>query len=241
MDELLQSGQETKRFLEMEYNLTGCLLVDTAKTLKLIRGLLSAEDFQNDTCRAIYLAALDLYSSGKPLDYALIQDKAVSLGYSFDLEISREIRLSYSTTANAEEFARRMHAESQNRQAAALGLDMAYRRVTPLEANGKLQEILKRQNYSAATPEEMANELADDLFNEDSEPPFLSTGYSSLDNIFSGGFIHGGLYVFAARTNVGKTNIAINISERVAARGKRYCISHWKCPERILISGGSEY
>ena len=147
MDELLQSGQETKRFLEMEYNLTGCLLVDTAKTLKLIRGLLSAEDFQNDTCRAIYLAALDLYSSGKPLDYALIQDKAVSLGYSFDLEISREIRLSYSTTANAEEFARRMHAESQNRQAAALGLDMAYRRVTPLEANGKLQEILKRQNF----------------------------------------------------------------------------------------------
>lgn len=234
MDELLQSGQETKRFLEMEYNLTGCLLVDTAKTLKLIRGLLSAEDFQNDTCRAIYLAALDLYSSGKPLDYALIQDKAVSLGYSFDLEISREIRLSYSTTANAEEFARRMHAESQNRQAAALGLDMAYRHVTPLEANGKLQEILKRQNYSAATPEEMANELADDLFNEDSDPPFLSTGYSSLDNIFSGGFIHGGLYVFAARTNVGKTNIAINISERVAARGKKVLYFTLEMPRKDI-------
>ena len=208
--------------------------MDTERTLKTIRNLISAEDFQNDTCRAIYLASLDLYSSGKPLDYGLIQDRAIELGYSIDLGISRQVRLCYTTTANAEANARNMHKESQNRQAAAVGLELAYRQISPLEGAGKLQEILKKQNYSAASPEEMANELADYLFREDSEPPFLSTGYCTLDNIFSGGFVHGGLYVFAARTNVGKTNIAINISERVAAQGKHVLYFSLEMPRKDI-------
>ncbi|MBO7422668.1 MAG: AAA family ATPase, partial [Oscillospiraceae bacterium] len=174
------------------------------------------------------------YSSGKPLDYGLIQDRAIELGYSIDLGISRQVRLCYTTTANAEANARNMHKESQNRQAAAVGLELAYRQISPLEGAGKLQEILKKQNYSAASPEEMANELADYLFREDSEPPFLSTGYCTLDNIFSGGFVHGGLYVFAARTNVGKTNIAINISERVAAQGKHVLYFSLEMPRKDI-------
>ena len=102
MENILLNDQEAERALEMEYNITGCLLMDTERTLKTIRNLISAEDFQNDTCRAIYLASLDLYSSGKPLDYGLIQDRAIELGYSIDLGISRQVRLCYTTTANAE-------------------------------------------------------------------------------------------------------------------------------------------
>ena len=127
MENILLNDQEAERALEMEYNITGCLLMDTERTLKTIRNLISAEDFQNDTCRAIYLASLDLYSSGKPLDYGLIQDRAKELGYSIDLGISRQVRLCYTTTANAEANARNMHKESQNRQAAAVGLELAYR------------------------------------------------------------------------------------------------------------------
>ena len=80
MENILLYDQEAERALEMEYNITGGLLMDTERTLKTIRNLISAEDFQNDTCRAIYLASLDLYISGKPLDSGLIQDRAIELG-----------------------------------------------------------------------------------------------------------------------------------------------------------------
>ena len=245
MENILLNDQEAERALEMEYNITGCLLMDTERTLKTIRNLISAEDFQNDTCRAIYLASLDLYSSGKPLDYGLIQDRAIELGYSIDLGISRQVRLCYTTTANAEANARNMHKESQNRQAAAVGLELAYRQISPLEGAGKLQEILKKQNYSAASPEEMANELADYLFREDSEPPFLSTGYCTLAApliIFSAVVLFMAVFTFSQRGRTSARQISQStFPNGLLHRGNMYCISRWRCREKTSTSGESEY
>lgn len=220
MDTFLLAVEDQKITLQSEFNVIGCLLVDTENTLEQIRGIISPDDFRNETCEALYRATLELSANNQPFDPILIQNRAAELGYRVDTEICREIKQCYTTTSNVRLHAEKIQEASQKRKAAAIGQELAEGRIPILESLGKLQEILNRDKRAAGKPEEMANELADYLFREDAEPPFLSTGYSNLDGILSGGFARGGVYTFAARTNVGKTNVAVNIAEKVAARGK---------------------
>lgn len=220
MENYLLSSEKVKITLQSEYNVIGCILVDTDKAIKAVRSMITPEDFYDDTCRALYTSALDLLASGQPVDPVLIQNRAAEMGFEVNVDTAREIQQCFSTTANIISHASKILEASQSRKAVAVGNDLAEEKLSVLDAVGKLQEILNRHKHTAGLPLEMANELTDYLFKEDAAPPFLSTGYSILDKILGGGFIHGGLYTFAARTNVGKSNVAINISQRVADRGK---------------------
>ncbi len=231
MEAFLMAAEEQKVVLQSEFNVIGCLLVDTDNTLKMIRGIITPDDFQNETCQSLYRAALDLAADNQPLDHILIEKRAIELGLQIDADTSREIKQCFTTTANVTLHAAKILEAAQKRKGAAVGLELTEYSIPILDAIGKLQEILNREKRAAGRPEDMANELADYLFHEDKEPPFLSTGYNNLDGILGGGFVHGGLYTFAARTNVGKSNIAINISEKIAARGKTVLYFSFEMPK----------
>ena len=46
------------------------------------------------------------------------------------------------------------------------------------------------------------------------------TGFPAVDSLLGGGMEHGGIFVVAARTGVGKTSFALNIAKNVAGTGK---------------------
>ena len=221
MDDYLISADKEKIDLQSEYNVIGCLLVKPVDSVNILRGIITPDDFLSDTCRALYTAAADLVNSGQTIDQILIQNRASEMGYDIDADLCREIQACYTTNANITAHAERIREASQRRKAVAVGMELAEEKLSVLDAVGKLQEIICRHKQTAGTPEEMANELTDYLFTNDAAPPFLSTGYNSLDKILNGGFSGGGIYIFAARTNVGKTNVGINIAEKIAKRGKK--------------------
>ena len=47
-------------------------------------------------------------------------------------------------------------------------------------------------------------------------PPYIQTGLKCVDDLLGGGLLHTGLYFLAARTNMGKTALALHIAEHVA-------------------------
>lgn len=227
---------DSRQALNSEYNLGGCLLVDPLNTVKALQAVLTADDFQNDTVRGIYAAALSLINSGENCDAGLIERKAAELGCVIDPQTFDQIRQCYTTTANAAAHAEIVHEAAQKRRADAVCMDAINGSITTLEAVGKLQEIISRQKHKAVSPLEMTIQYTDYLFSEEEEPPYISTGYLALDRILSGGIMAGGVYTIAARPGTGKTTAAINISENIAAAGKTVLYFSLEMPFRQIMA-----
>ncbi len=199
-----------------EFNLAGCLLVDTAVTVKAIQSILAADDFQNENCKAIFSAAMHLVNSGELYDPVIIQKKAEDLGFQLDNDFSIRVKAEFVTAANAAEHAKIVHEAALKRRIDAACIERINNDISTLELIGKLQALDRQNKPGIKTPLELANEFADYFFSDDTISPFLSTGYYSLDRILSGGFVSGGLYTLAGRTGMGKTNVALNIAGNVA-------------------------
>ena len=203
MDELISMGSKNQLALDSEYNLAGCLLVDTLQAVEIIRNTVFVDDFQDKRCRAIYTATLEMVSNGEKCDPGLIQHKVEEMGVQIEAEFCREIRLNYTTTANALEHAKIVSEAAQKRRAASVAMDLVGDRITILEALARLQSIMNAEKQTLPTAMELINEYTDYLFSDDPEEPCLSTGYSKLDEILSGGIMKGGLYTLAARSGIG--------------------------------------
>ena len=207
--------------LDAERSLAGCLLVDPSETLRAVRGAVSAGDFLNGNAAAIYAAASALIAADKPVDPVLIQEEAARQGTQLSNEFCAEVMRLYCTTANAAETARVIHEAAQKRAGREIGLSLADDTMTPVEALGRLQALLREQGSRLHTPMEAANAVMDyiNAAAAGEAKPFLSTGFPSLDKQLAGGLVAGGLITLAARPGTGKTTAALAIAENVAAAG----------------------
>lgn len=206
---------------QAENALAGCLLVDAEATLREIRGIMSAGDFQNEAARAIYNAACALLTSGRACDPVLIQKEAADQGHAIDGEYCAELMRMYITTANAAVTAQVIHEEAQKRRTREIGFAMSAGELSSIEALTKLQELVQNQGSQLQTPMEAANMVLDYINDaaDGKAKPFLPTGFPSLDAQLAGGLAAGGLITIAARPGVGKTTAALAIAENVAASG----------------------
>ena len=219
-----------------ESSLAGCLLVEPAETLRRIDGLVSASDFKSDAARAIFNAASSLIHAGKAADPVLVQAEAARTGCPLDDSYCAQLMRLYATTAAVDETARFIHEAAQARRGREIGLALADGELSPVAALGQLQELMQSGTGSVLSPQEAAQLYMAEL-NEAAagrSKPFLSTGFDSLDRQLSGGLAAGGLITLAARPGTGKTTVALNIAEKVAAAGGKVLYISLEMTERQL-------
>lgn len=205
-----------------ERDLIGCVLVDTERTIREIRSIVSASDFTSSACRAIYEAALSLLDSGKAADPTQILAHAAERGEAVEEAWAAEVMRQYVTTANATATAELVHKAAIDRASESVGSALALGQISTTDAVAQLQELMQRQGAKMQTPLEAAHNFMDYVTAAHSGEiaPFISTGFASLDNQLSGGFVSSGLITLAARPGTGKTTAALNLAERVAERGQ---------------------
>lgn len=213
--------EEWRYISQAENQIAGCLLVDGENTIRLIRGIVDAADFQSAEARNIFLATINLIDAGKACDPVLIQEEAAKRGTPLDNSLCSELMRLYTTTANAAETARIVHEAAINRTGREVGTSLMSGKLTPLEAVAELQTILTRERSNILSPIEAAEAFMDYILDVSAgkKKPFLSTGFSTLDRQLAGGLVQSGMIVLAARPGVGKTTAALNIADNVAAAG----------------------
>lgn len=211
----------TDYVFDAERSLAGCLLCDPLPTFRQILGIVSAGDFLSADAAAVYRAAAALLRDERACDPVLIQEEAARQGASLSNEYCAEVMRLYVTTANAAETARVIHGAALQRRAREIGLSLADDTLMPIEALGRLQELLQASGSRLQTPSEAAHAVLDYINAAASgeTQPFLSTGFPSLDRQLAGGLVAGGLITLAARPGTGKTTAALSIAENMAAAG----------------------
>ncbi len=221
MDDLLIPPEEWKVTAQAENALAGCILVDADNTLRLIRGIVRASDFQSDECRTVFLAAAGLIDNNKPCDPVLIQAEAQRLGTPLDDEYCEQIMRMPVPIGNSAATAQIIHEAAATRAARVIGSSLMTNEITPVDALRQLQELLTEKESGTQTPEEAANTVLDYIRDAyaGKTKTFISTGYSDLDKQLGGGIVTSGLFTLAARPGTGKTTAALCIADNVAAAG----------------------
>lgn len=204
-----------------ELDIMGCLLAAPAETLQDIRQIVTVADFKNTAAQAVYAATMSLIDHGEAADPTLILQRAAELGTRVQEDYAGEVMRYFLTTSNVASHAEIVHNAAIERKAAAVGLSLADGELSPLEAITQLQELERGQGHKALSPQEAAYGFLDHVSAaaDGKIKPFVSTGYSNLDKILGGGLVTSGLIALAARPRTGKTTVALNIADRVAAAG----------------------
>lgn len=221
-----------------ERDISGAILTAPIEALEQIRATLSATDFYNGDAQAIYKAATSLVDRGEAADVTLIIQRALEQGHTITEATAREFLDHCPAKANLQALAEIVRNAAIHREAAEIGQSMTAGEITPLEALGKLQELTSRQIHRRKTPQETVNAFADyvSAVAAGEVRPFVSTGFDSLDTQLSGGFIQSGYITLAARPGVGKTTVAVNLAENVAAQGKGVLYISLEMDERQIMA-----
>lgn len=207
---------------QAENSLAGCLLVDPERTLRDVRGIVCAADFQGEAARAIYNAVSTLVAKGEPCDPVLIQAEAERQGRPISADYCAELMSLFTTTANVEATAQIIRDEAQKRRGREIGAALTAGELSATDALARLQELIQAQGDRLHSPAEAADAVMDFICSAASGDtrPFLKTGFPSLDAQLAGGLAAGGLITIAARPGVGKTTAALAIADSIATNIK---------------------
>ena len=217
----------TARPLEAENAVVGSILIDSS-CLRSVKELLRPEDMALAINQAIYRAALQLEREGGKIDPVTIRDTAAKAGCELSGQYLLELMDMTPTAANAGEYAKITRDASLRRAICAAAKDAEQRTTSAEEPQAILADLIHsteqlRQegvNKDLLTPEDqMLRFYAHrDMVDGGKVSAYVPTGYRDLDRLLGGGMLCSGLYVLAARPGMGKTTLAINIADRVAAK-----------------------
>ena len=204
-----------------ERDIAGCLLVNPFETVRKIRKIVSPSDFSTELGNGIYAAVLSLIDEESSVDPTLILARAEKLGVNIPSEEAAELMQHYASTADETMTAEFIRDCSIRRAAQRVGMQLVEQDISVLEGLAKLQELSMGQQSELPTPAQDADTFLDYLNDIESgkTAPFIKTGFKSLDNILSGGLVTSGLITIAARPGTGKTTVALNLAESIAASG----------------------
>lgn len=217
----------TLRPLEAENAVAGALLIDPA-CLSAIRPVLKPEDMTMEVNRAIYRAALELSRSGEPVDPITIRDAARKAGVDLSGEYLMALMDQTPTAANAGQYARLVRDASVRRAISEAAKSAEIRCASSEDPQSILSDLRRSMEQIGQegadrdlyTPDELILRFYEHRERVDSgtSKAHVPTGYRDLDMLLGGGLLCSGMYVLAARPGMGKSTLAINIADRVAAR-----------------------
>lgn len=209
-----------------ESYIIGALLTDLETTLRDCEGLVTADSFVSDTYRTLWECATELRSEGEGADIVMLLQRARSRGINLSREDCRELMNQCPTLSSLGWYGEKVAEAEEARNLRAAMLDSCQRLADGEAVGLVLPDIEAALNCAKARGSaavvhsgDAMKETYDSLMAAASgEKLFLSTGYPRLDRIFGGGYIKAGLHILAARPGTGKTTLALQIAENVAAR-----------------------
>jgi len=225
--------------IEAEQSVLGGLLLDNSAWDR-IGDVLSLDDFYRDDHRRIYRHIAKLVEHGKPADVVTVaesiessedKDKTGGLAYLGTLAQNTP------SAHNIRRYAEIVHERAVMRKLASVGNEIADSALNPLGKDvGQLLDEAESRVFQIAEAGvrgrvgfhdihqllSQVMERVDFLYSRDnpSDVTGVPTGYRELDQMTSG-FQEGDLIIIAGRPSMGKTALALNISEHVAVTEKR--------------------
>lgn len=235
---------------EAEKSVLGALLVDKDSIVK-VSDFLRPEDFYHDAHRIIYQAILDLYDKRTPIDLvtlsSVLEDRnelATIGGASYLSLLASEVPTSthifqYATIVKEKGVLRKLILAGDTIK--GLGykedgeieelLDNAEKALFGVSQTFMADKFIHIRDILNKTYEKIS-----DLHDPEGREKYrgVPTGFKSLDNILSG-LQPSDLIVLAARPSMGKTALALNISQNVAKRGNAVGIISLEMSKEQLV------
>jgi replicative DNA helicase len=215
-------------YLNAEYGVIGSLLIDAPLALPAVTDMLAPDDFTVELNREIYKTVLAMQANSENIDPITVIRR---LGDMPELRrYVAECIDATSTAANAGAYAEVVKSAAmlrmirdvteQTREMAGSGAD--YREVLGFASDKFAAMTENSGGNDLVGGTEAMNDFYDyrEKFDKNPESMFVKTGFENLDFILGGGFVNQGLYVLAARPGIGKTTLALNIADNIAATGK---------------------
>ena len=213
--------------LDHESYVAGALLTDANRTLRDVRGLLTADSFENTTYRAMFEAATALEAEGVSIDAVVLRKRVERDGTELPAQLCADLIRAIPTLEALNFYAERVAEAADARHLKALLLE-SYTRLDEGDSLGTVRgelersiDAIKERNASAliSSGDAMYQTYQGLMEAAGGKKLFVGTGYGKLNNILGGGFIKAGLHILAARPGTGKTTLALQIAENVAAKG----------------------
>lgn len=214
---------------EAEQSVLGAMLLDMQCIPDAI-SLCRADDFYIDRHKELYLAIVDLYNMGRPIDIVTIKDQLTLRG-SFDavggLEFVMETMNVVPTTKNVKHYAKIVAEKSTLRRLIKMAenvSDKCYRGDEDIETIlGQTEQsvIDISQERTSKGPVHIREYLGQsveklaELSENNDDVTGVPTGFIDVDKRTAG--LHGSeLILIAARPGMGKTSFALNIAQNAA-------------------------
>jgi replicative DNA helicase len=234
---LAPSPKHPPHSTEAEQSVLGGLIITGARQWAEISGLVCEEDFYTHEHRAVWRALSELATARKTVDQLTLQEHLrqhgkldEAGGYAYVLGLATET----PSAANVMGYAEIVRQHSGLRALIALGQDIAElgyhsggRDVADLlrEADAELAKLRSRGVADAVTFGQATVAALEDIERSRAEraagrPPGVPYGIPVLDRA-TGGMRAGELIGVAARTSVGKTAFAVQVSLHAAKMGHR--------------------
>jgi replicative DNA helicase len=220
--------------MEAEQSVLGGLLLDNDAADR-IADFLIADHFYSDAHRSIYNAIMQLIADNKPADVVTVAEALSSINkleYIGGMAYLGALVENVPTAANIRRYAEIVQERAILRRLAAAGGEIAENAFHPLgrsvreildQAETKVFEIAEhgargQQGFQEIRPLlTQVVERIEFLYNRDnpSDVTGIATGFTDLDRMTSG-LQEGDLIVIAGRPSMGKSSLALNMSEHIA-------------------------
>ncbi len=200
-----------------EASIVGCLLL-CPDTKPAVAKLVSEGDFSSPAYGAMFSAAMEMDEPDSTVFHDAVKRRGYTLPDGFfaglgDIAVSRH---------NVELYARLLREDAQRRQLRELGQQL---QDSTEEAAGlitaaasRLREIERGSiTGDIASPDDAFHAFWEHRRKVESGAGAVPTGFAPLDAILGGGMLRSGLYILAARPGMGKTTVALQFADSIAA------------------------
>lgn len=223
---------------EAEQSVLGAILLDSSYLNLVLEILPNTEAFYEPNNRLIYETIVEMFSSGKKIDYVTVLDN-ISIDSAQKEEMKNymlDIVQIVPSISNVESYSKIIRDKYELRNLISLAKDV----LQESTVNGDSEKLLEfteerlndiRMKKSKEAIVSLKDILVDEfeklgkLNSEDCDEILgLSTGYNDLDFVITG-LNKSDLILLAARPGMGKTSFALNIAKYVSEKSKTVVFS----------------
>lgn len=222
----------------------GSILLSEGRVIPDVTRWVTAEDFYTPSHAIIFACCTRLYAENQPVDAETVaiqlerEGNLVRVGAGPALA---NLLSSTPTAANVEFYAKAVRESSHLR-----ALDALCTRGKELVSSGGVEyldivgEFEKLLDGSALLVREQPEGFGD-LFDEwvewqDAPVPAVPTPWLRMNDVLSGGFHKGRLYIFSARPGCGKSVMGLNSTTQAAISGKKCLVFSLEMPKMEVMS-----